>query len=66
MLGKLLIDNEYYNGESKSSYEENPELKFECGKEFSENYLVKDIIRLGINFFNLPSIEEMVNELDEK
>ena len=66
MLGKLLIDDQYYHGNVKSVYEDDPALKFECGKEFVENYITKDVTRLGMNWFNLPSIEEMVKELDEK
>ena len=66
MLGKLLIDDQYYHGNVKAVYEDDPALKFECGKEFVENYITKDVTRLGMNWFNLPSIEEMVKELDEK
>lgn len=65
LIGKLLIDNKYYHGNAKDIYEEDPSLKFEAGKEFIENYITKDLVRLGVNWFNLPSMEEMINELDE-
>ena len=65
MIGKLLIDKKYYNGNAKDVYEEDPTLKFESGKEYLENYLAKDIIRLGVNWYGLPSVEEMLDELDE-
>lgn len=66
MLGKLLIDKEYYKGISKDDYDEDPNLKFEPGKEFLENFLSKDYIKTGVNWFNLPSVEEMLEELDDK
>jgi len=65
MIGKLIIENQYYHGNARDDYEDDPNLKFECGKEFMENFISKDSIRLGMNWFNLPSIEEMLNELDE-
>lgn len=65
MVGKLLIDNKHYNGNARDVYEEDPNLKFECGKEYLENYLTKDVIRMGMNWHNLPSVEEMLDELDE-
>lgn len=64
MLGKLLIDNKYYNGNAKDGYEDDPSLKFECGKEYCENYLAKDVIRMGMNWYGLPSVEEMLGDLE--
>lgn len=64
MLGKLLIENEYYKGNARDVYEEDPNLRFECGKEFLENYLAKDPVRMGMNWFGLPSVEEMLDELE--
>ena len=40
--------------------------KFETGKEFVENVLADDAIKLGVNWFGLPSVEEMLNDLEEK
>lgn len=64
MLGKLLIDNKHYNGNAKDDYEVDPNLKFECGKEFCENYLAKDVVRMGMNWYGLPSVEEMLDDLE--
>lgn len=66
MIGKLIIDSKYYKGDFKDDYEEDPNLKFEAGKEFNENFLANDSIRLGRNWFKLPSMENMLNELNEK
>lgn len=66
MIGKLIIDKGYYKGDFKDDYEEDPNLKFETGKEFNENFLTEDSIRMGRNWFGLPSMEKMLNELDEK
>ena len=66
MYGKLLIEDKYYHGNAKNIYEEDPNLKFECGKEFVENYITGDPIRLGMNWFGLPSIEQMLDDLNEK
>jgi DNA polymerase elongation subunit (family B) len=65
LIGKLIINNEYYHGNAKDMYEEDPSLKFEAGKEFFENYITKDLIRLGVNWFNLPSVDEMISDLEE-
>lgn len=66
MIGKLLIDKKYYQGNARDDYEEDPNLKFETGKEFVENVLADDAIKLGVNWFGLPSVEEMLNDLEEK
>lgn len=66
MIGKLLIDKKFYKGNAKDDYEEDPNLKFETGKEFCENYLTDDAIILGRNWFGLPSVEEMLGDIEKK
>ena len=74
MIGKLIIDNEYYNHNKKEPLSdkdtdggiESKELKFEAGKQFVEDMLSSDLLRMGRNWFNLPSLEEMFDELEIK
>lgn len=66
MLGKLFIDKSHYKGEIKDGDVEDPLLKFEPGKEFVENMLADDLIKMGGNWFNLPSVESMLDDLAEK
>lgn len=66
MLGKLFVDKSYYKGEIRDGDVEDESLKFEPGKEFVENMLADDLIKMGQNWFNLPSVEEMLADIDEK
>lgn len=66
MIGKLFINKEYYKGEIEEGDADNPDLKFEPGKQFVEDLLAQDYIKLGQAWFNLPSVTDMLADLEEK
>lgn len=66
MIGKLIIDEDHYKGNANKAEEEDIELKFEAGKQFVEDILSQDYTKVGRNWFGLPSVKDMLNELEEE
>lgn len=66
MIGKLFVDKSYFHGEVHEGDMDEPTLKFEPGKQFIEDYLSKDFIKMGNNWFGLPPVTEMIADLDNK
>ena len=65
LIGKLFIEDKYYRGEVFDGDVDDPALKFEAGKEFSENILTDNIFKTGSNWFGLPSLESVIDGIDE-
>ena len=65
LIGKLYIDDKYYAGEIFDGDVDDPALKFEAGKEFSENILTDNIFKTGSNWFGLPNLESIIDGIDE-
>jgi DNA polymerase elongation subunit (family B) len=66
MIGKLLVEKESFKGEIKDGDTDDPNLKFEPGKEFVENMLANDMVKTGENWFGLPSLEKIISGIDKK
>ena len=66
LIGKLFIEDKYYRGEVFDGDVDDPALKFEAGKEFSENILTDNIFKLGYNWFGLPSLESVIDGIEKE
>ena len=59
MVGKLLIEGfDHLNGD--------PSAKYDAGKEFAEDLTSGDMSRIGSRYFNLPTTEDLISELEKK
>ena len=59
MIGKLILDGfEHLNSDPDDDL-------YDQGKMFIEDYLTRDYTYIGNTYFNLPTTEELITELDQ-